>query len=742
MIGKTISHFKILEKLGAGGMGEVYLAEDTELDRKVALKFLLTQYTSDPEAVERFKREAKAAASLNHPNIITVYEVGEHEGQTFIAMEYVNGESLRDRMKQQLSPNESVELVSQVCDGLSKAHKADIVHRDLKPENIMIDEDGRVRILDFGLAKLRNVSKLTQTATTLGTLNYMSPEQLQGMEVDHRTDIWSVGVVLYEMITGQLPFQGEYEASFMYSVLHEEPEPLSTVQPDLPAYIGQIIDKILEKDQTTRYQNIQAVLNDLKQRSKSVIPSIEPQKSIVVLPFEDMSPGKDNEYFSDGLTEEIISDLSKIHSLRVISRTSAMMLKGTKKDIKTIGKELNVEYLLEGSVRKADNNLRITAQLIEVSSDSHLWAQKYSGTLDDIFDIQEKVSRSIVEQLKLKLTPEEGKRIAERKIENALAYDYYLRAMQEMWRYTEDGFAQALRYLQNGVDIVGENALFYAGMGLVYYYYFESGVKPDKKCLTEAEKFAEKVFELEPESHEAHLITGFVQFKQEGKIKQAAGHLKQALEIEPNDPMVLGGLCYIYSVAGRAKEAIPLAERLVEIDPLTGFNQCMPGFAHAMNGSLELALEPYRKMYQIDPDNPAIRFYYAYVLALNKKFNEVDSILESSMEELSENPYVQMGLIYRHAVLQDRTSTMDSITKAFKNMARTNLEFSYWLAQSCSLINEKEDAIDWIQIAVNLGFINYPFISKYEPLFENIRGEERFKKLMQIVKSKWENFTT
>ena len=261
-------------------MGVVYMAEDTKLERKVALKFLPTQYTSDLEIVERFKREAKAAASLNHPNIITVHEVGEHEGQTFIAMEYVKGESLRDRIKQQLAPNESIELISQVCDGLSKAHKADIVHRDIKPENIMIDEDGRVRILDFGLAKLKNVSKLTQTATTLGTLNYISPEQLQGLEVDARSDIWSVGVVLYEMITGQLPFKGDYEAAVSYAILSEEPEPLARYKTGVSDELQRIVDKALRKDVNTRYQSAADLLADLKglQRSSTTVTVERPEK--------------------------------------------------------------------------------------------------------------------------------------------------------------------------------------------------------------------------------------------------------------------------------------------------------------------------------------------------------------------------------------------------------------------------------------------------------------------------------
>lgn len=264
MIGKTISHFKIIKKLGAGGMGEVYLAEDTRLDRKVALKFLPLHFTADTESLARFEREAKATAALNHPNIITVHEIGDHENQTFIAMEYVEGESLRERMAKELSLNEILDLVTQICAGLGKAHQADVVHRDIKPENIMIDRDGRVRILDFGLAKLKGVTKLTREASTLGTLNYMSPEQFQALEVDHRTDIWSLGVILYEMITGELPFAGDYEAAVMYSVLNEDLGSLTSSQFDVPGQLELVVNKTLVKNPDERYQQINEMLVDLE----------------------------------------------------------------------------------------------------------------------------------------------------------------------------------------------------------------------------------------------------------------------------------------------------------------------------------------------------------------------------------------------------------------------------------------------------------------------------------------------
>ena len=451
MIGKTISHYKILEKLGEGGMGEVYLAHDTDLDRRVALKFLPLHYTKDKEINKRFQREAKAAAKLNHPNIITVYEIGEFEGRTFIAMEYVEGVSLREKLTcvgakhseedmqkngsvhsgnaSPLRMDEIIDIATQICEGLSAAHQEGIIHRDIKPENILIDKSGRVKIVDFGLARMRGVTKLTKSASTLGTLKYMSPEQYQNKEADHRSDIWSFGVVLFEMLTGQLPFQGEYEAAVMYSVVNEEPVSFSSIREDTPQNLEQIVSKALEKDPAKRFQSIQDVIEELKKPMSSILVSEKKEKSIVVLPFENMSPDPDQEYFSDGLTEEIITDLSHIHDLLVISRNSAMTFKGTNKKTSEIAKEVNVQYVLEGSVRKAGNNLRITAQLIDSDKDVHLWAEKHSGTLDNVFDIQEKVSESIVNELRLKLSPQEKKQISERPIENIHAYEFYLKAI-------------------------------------------------------------------------------------------------------------------------------------------------------------------------------------------------------------------------------------------------------------------------------------------------------------------------
>jgi non-specific serine/threonine protein kinase len=600
MIGKTISHYKIIEKLGEGGMGEVYLAEDTSLDRKVALKFLPKAYTADANAISRFKREAKAVAKLNHPNIITVYEISEFEDTTFIAMEYVEGSSLRDVIKEgEMSIDIVKNIATQICEGLNEAHKVGITHRDIKPENILIDRQGRVKVLDFGLAQIKGANRLTKETSTLGTLKYMSPEQYKRSKIDHRTDIWSFGVVLFEILTGELPFRGEYEAALMYSVVNEEPKSLISLRHDTPQNLQQIVSKTLEKDPENRYQNIEDILIELKKTQPITVKEPEQEKSIVVLPFVNMSPDPEQEYFSDGLTEEIITDLSHIHDLLVISRSSAMTFKGTKKKIKEIAKEVNVRYVLEGSVRKAGNNLRITAQLIDAITDAHLWAEKYSGTLDDVFDIQEKVSRSIVDALKLKLTAKEDAQIAERPIDNVFAYECYLKAKQEIHRWTEESLNRALQHLKNGLDIIGENALLYAGMGYVYYQYVNAGFKQED-YISKVEDCIKKVFELEPDSSQGHFLLGLINQAFLGNQKQSIHHLKLALVANHNDSEVLIWLSMGYICVGKMDVSTPLVEKLLQINPLNPVSHFMLSLLRYYEGRFEDALESLHKCNQME----------------------------------------------------------------------------------------------------------------------------------------------
>ena len=471
-------------------MGQVYRARDTRLDRHVAIKVLPPDLTRDALAKQRFVLEAKAASVLDHPNICTIHEIDETaDGQLYLVMAYYEGETLKQKIaRSPLVLQEALDVAIQVGQGLASAHAAGIVHRDIKPANLIVTPNGTVKILDFGLAKLAGADGVTQTGTTLGTVAYMSPEQARGQDVDHRSDIWSLGVVLYEMLAAVPPFEGDNLLSISRAILERDPPPV----PGSASRAQGVVSRALKKGREHRYQSVTELLDELRSARGTPVPGAARRQPdapfIAVLPFTNMSPDPENEYFSDGLTEEIIADLSKIRALRVISRTSIMQLKGTKKDLKTIGRELNVRYLLEGSVRKAGNSLRITAQLIDAADDVHVWAEKYSGSLEDVFDIQERVSRAIVKALHVTLSPDEDRRVAERPIEDVRAYECYLRARHEMWRFTQEGLDRALALLRQGLEIVGDNALLYGTLGAAYWQHINAGVGPVEHYLHKAEE--------------------------------------------------------------------------------------------------------------------------------------------------------------------------------------------------------------------------------------------------------------
>jgi len=740
-IGQNISHYKILEKLGEGGMGVVYKAEDTKLKRTVALKFLPPGLTRNPESKERFVQEARASSALDHPNICNVHEIGEtDDDQIFIAMACYEGETLKKKIERgAMDLDEAIGIAIQVGEGLAKAHSHGIVHRDIKPANIVVIDDGVVKILDFGLAKLSGQVRLTKTSSTLGTVAYMSSEQARGEEVDLRTDIWSLGVVLYEMLAGQLPFRGEHEAALLYSIVHEEPQGLSSLRPGTPPLVSSAIARALQKDRALRYQTVEELMRDLEKLALPAGQAPRHEKSIVVLPFDNLSPDPDQEYFSDGLTEEVISDLSHVHSLRVISRSSAMTFKGTKKKVPEIARELDVQYVLEGSVRKSGNSLRITSQLIDGTNDAHLWAEKYSGTLDDIFAIQEKVSRSIVDALKLTLTPEESQKIAERPIDNVAAYQCYLKANTEVWRFTESSLDAARAHLQKGLDILGENPLLYSAMAFVYWQYVNIGAQQED-YIAKAEEHAQKALALDPNSPQAHYIIGMIKGAFHGNVRDALHELKTALALDPNyaDPMI-SLVCFYTLSLGKLDAAASLAERFRQIDPLNLWNHVHEGMLYFYGGRYEDALEPLRRSYESDPENPMAQFYYAWTLTYAKDLDRAFAIIDQSSKATPNNACTKFGLLLKYGLLKDRNRALKELTPDFQKTCRRDHQWSYFVAVTLATGGTRNESLDWLENAVNLGFCNYPELER-NPCFDNLRGEERFKKLMERVKYDWERF--
>jgi len=736
--------YKIIETIGKGGMGVVYKAEDIKLERAVALKFLPAELTGDPDARERFAREAKAAAALSHPHICTVYEIGEEENRYFIAMECIEGQSLKQKiLKGPPNQTEALDIAIQVAEGLEEAHKKGIIHRDIKPGNIMLTEKGQAKIMDFGLAKFDRGDDLTKTATIMGTVAYMSPEQTRGEAIDQRTDIWSFGATLYEMVTGEMPFGRKPDQALVYSILNETPQPIARLRTDIPKPVEQIIAKAMEKDRSRRFQTMAEMLQELKSASTLGISLPQPEKSIIVLPLENISPDPEQDYFCDGMTEEIISDLSKVHSLRVISRTSSMMFKGTRKDIATIAREVNVRYVLEGSVRKAGKNLRITAQLIDASNDAHLWAEKYMGTLDDVFDIQEKVSLSIVEALKLTLSPEETLNIAQRPLSNVQAYEFYIRAREAVWKGGEEALDQAIRYIQSGLDIIGDNAIMYAGLGYIYYQIVNFGYKQAEQdfYLRKAEECAKKTLELDPESPQGHALLGMIYQAFYGNQRESIRCFKRALANDPNNHEALFWLAVGYGMmVGKTREGILLFDRLLQVDPFDAQNHTCLGFAYVYDGQFGRGLNHSRKGYQMDPVSPHNQVIFAWVLAYNRRFKEAIALINKASKIAPGLGLVQFGLFLKYALQGQKRKALQLLTPEFKKMLQRDPQWSQILASCCSLLGENERALDWLENAVERGFTIYPFLNDHDPFLANIRGEERFKKLMERVKYEWEHF--
>ncbi len=753
MVGRTVSHYRIVEQLGSGGMGVVYKAEDTRLGRPVALKFLPEHLASDAHALDRLQREARAASSLNHPHICTIYDIDAAEGRPFIAMELLEGEPLRSRLrKRPLDTPAILEIVGQLADALEAAHAKGIVHRDIKPENIFVTFRGTVKLLDFGIAKVVAELAAASSAPTAtvgapgtfaGTLAYMSPEQLRGDTLDARTDLFSLGVVLYELMSGAHPFGDTQSGAIAGEILTRVPTPCAERNPGIPPDLDRIVGKLLEKDRRLRYQSATELRVDLERLGRagessppaSGMASSE-EASIVVLPFDNLSPDPNDAFFSDGLTEEIIADLSKVRSLRVISRTSAMVLRDSKKDVPTIARQMKVRYVLEGSVRRAANHVRITAQLIDASSDAHLWAEKYSGTLDDVFDIQERVSRAIVDALQVKLAPEEHARMAARPLTDIAAYDCYLRARHEMSQFDEASLARAIELAQKGLQIVGDNELLYAAMGIAYCRRVNVGIAPEAS-LSEAERCAAKIAALNGESSHAYLLRATIS-KQRGNLQQAARELKRVLATDPNDAEALLLLAYVYLEVGRPAAARPVIRRLLDVDPLTLVNHCMPGWADNDEGRFEEATSAYRAFYEMAPDNPMARGLYGWQLAGVNRVDEALPILDSLFADLPDAPLGRLALCLASALRQDKAGVL-AAAERLTDAATGDDYFAVRLAECYALVGEKEEALRWLEDARRRGVSYHVPVSKSWVL-SSLHGDERFRDLIQRMKEQSERF--
>jgi serine/threonine protein kinase/tetratricopeptide (TPR) repeat protein len=617
MLGQIISHYKIIEKLGEGGMGTVYKAEDIKLHRSVALKFLLPELTRDPEAKERFEREAQAAAALNHPHIVTIYEINEHEGHTFIAMEYVDGESIKQKIDRGPLPmGEALRLSVQVCAGLERAHGAGIIHRDIKPSNVLTTSDGRAKIVDFGLAKLWGAPQLTRETVRMGTVHYMSPEQAQGENVDARTDLWSLGVMIYEMISNRLPFVGDNPQSVLYAVVHKEPAFLDMASRAFPDDIKPILRKLLAKNPSDRYWRAQDLTSDLKRLQSTTLgrtqtigfsspgPAGRPQPSIAVLPFKDMSGDQDSVYFGEGLAEELINALTQLRGLRVAARTSSFCCRARDMDIHDIGRMLNVDKVLEGSVRRAGKSLRVTAQLINVEDGFHLWSERFDRKMEDVFAIQDEITGAIVDKLRVRLLEGEKEKLAKRHTENKKAYDLFLRGRYYWNRRYKGDMIKAVDFYSRAIAADPNYALAYVGIADVFNIFGQWAYIHPREAYTRSKAMLQKALGLDDTLAEAYASLSFITGSYEWDCPMMEKYARHGLELNPQYAYGHIWFAVWLMVMMKNEEGLIEAQRGIECDPLFPLAQALYGMFMVTAGSPEKGREQLLKALALGPDQP------------------------------------------------------------------------------------------------------------------------------------------
>ena len=671
MIGRTVSHYRIESQIGAGGMGVVYRATDLRLGRTVALNFLPPELTRATDAKERFIREAKSASSLDHPNICTIYDFEEADDHLFLAMACYEGETLKTRLTRGPLPQAgAIDIANQIARGLAKAHQRGIVHRDIKPANIMVTAERQIKILDFGLAKLAGDQTLTRAGMVVGSPPYMSPEQVRGDEIDQRTDIWSLGVVLYEMLAGKLPYRGDSSASTFHAILNRDFEPISG-RPEINA----VLRRALAKSRDERHPTAEEFLRELNAISIATESGATELKrtapgspAIAVLPFADMSPSRDQEYFCEGVAEEILNALTQITGLRVASRTSSFQFKGSEHDVRAIGERLNVSTILEGSVRKAGDRLRVTVQLINVSDGYHLWSKRYDSEVKDVFEIQDQVAESTVEALAPLLQSE---RPAVRKSQRTdlEAYEYYLRGRQ-LYELRRQSLEAAREMFERSVQHDPEYALAYSGIAdcSSWLFLWYTG---DAADLQTAEDASRRALELSPDLAEAHVSRGWA-LSLGKRYAEAAAEFEKAVALNPN----LADAWYLYSRArfaeGRPEEAVPLGLKAgeVQLDDYQGMTIAALALQKLGKTGEEMALrrqilQRLERRLDIAPDDT--RAMYLTALMLRRTGGDgsrADALIARAVEQDPQDCVVLYNAACYWAVAGDKERALQTLERA------------------------------------------------------------------------------
>jgi serine/threonine protein kinase/Tfp pilus assembly protein PilF len=767
MIGSIISHYKILEKLGEGGMGIVYKAEDMKLKRTVALKFLPAEFTRDEEAKRRFIHEAQTASALQHHNICTIHDIDEtDEEQLYIVMDCYEGESLQEKIAQgSMKLEKAVAIALQIAGGLAKAHMKGIVHRDIKPANIFITTEGTVKILDFGLAKLSGHGSRTEVDTTLGTAAYMSPEQARGEETDQRTDIWSLGVVLYEIVTGHRPFKGTYEQAVIYAILNEEPPAVHSLQPDIPPLLERTIAKMLQKDRNQRFQYIEeiaAVLYNIQQTSadsstmktksfKKIIiaavvililaitsvyffylrtgsPSVR-SKSIAVLPFMNLSDSKEDEYFSDGITDDIIAQLSKISDLKVISHTSVMQYKETRKNVREIGRELDVGSVLEGSVRRVGNQVRVVAQLIDARNEGHLWADTYDKEITQILAVQSDLAQRIAAALEAKMSPAIRSSIEKKQTENTAAYELYLKGRFYWNKRTVPDLEQSIQYFNQAIEQDPSYALAYAGLANSYGILPAFGLSA-REHYQKAQEATTKALEFDSTLAEVHTVLGLIK-ENHYNWTYAEREYRRAIELNPSYPTAHQWYSGLLATLGRFDEALSEIQRALELDPLSMIiNYSLSAILYYMH-QYDRADEQCNKGIELDPNFPWNYYIKGLVAEVHGKLDEAIKTYQKASLYAYNDPLAlgDIGRSYARAGRKDEALAV--LNELFK-YHQQGYAVSYAIAWVYYGLGDQEKTFEWLENAIHdQAGIHEDF--KNNPLWDDLRSDVRFITLINKI---------
>ena len=762
--------YRITGELGKGGMGVVYKAEDAKLERSVALKFLPPELTEDSEARERFVREARAAAALSHNHICTVYEIGEEEKRLFIAMEYIEGESLRQKIARgPLSRDEALRIAIQVAEGLAEAHKKKIIHRDVKPGNIMLTDKGTAKVMDFGLAKALGRSLITKEAKTIGTVAYMSPEQAQGQPVDFRTDIWSLGVVLYEMLTGRLPFKGEHDQSIIHSILKREPEPISRHRKDVPQGLERVIGRALAKDPADRYPSMEELSADLKALSEGLkphkaktgifrgrilglrkihafaglagfivllglalaffvlrrAPAID---SIAVLPLENLSGDPQQEYFSDGMHESLITQLGQLGGLkRVIARSSVMRFKGSRTPLQKIAQELKVKALITGAVLRSGDRVRITAQLIDPATEAQIWARSFERDLSDVLSLQNEVVSEISREVKVKLTPQEEMRLAGARKVDPQAYEDNLKGRFHLYKMTRADLELALRYFESALDKDPNSALAYAGIAKVWAGYQQQGFAPASETTPRAAAAAAKALELDNTLAEVHYTLAIIKTWVYWDWEEAETEFRRAIGLNPNYPEARAYYSHLLNILGRPKEAMAQIELTLELDPLNSLFQALYGMDLMYARRFDDAITLLRKTLKTSPNDLVALSTLRSAYHMKRMYREAFEVWKASYaargdkeaEEALARGFKENG--YRGA-LRRAAETLAA-------RSQTTYVSPWQIGTLYTRAGENDKALEWLEKAYQTHDQNMPYLG-VDPIFDGLRKDPRYQDLL------------